>query len=138
MEVNINSDFKWFNKPPKKIPQCDHQALIVDVCIMDGKLMDVDVSGKTPPQSIDTLNFPSIWSANDASSPLQTFYSYNEDDYDYLTKQYPDRLLLIERQNYPEKIDDVLKKHSSSIVHLSHLIKLYLKWRHCLVGITFL
>jgi hypothetical protein len=24
MEVNINSDFKWFNQPPKQVPQCDH------------------------------------------------------------------------------------------------------------------
>jgi hypothetical protein len=60
MEVDINSDFIQFNQPPKKIPQHDHQALIVVVCKGDGSLFDVDVSGKTPPQLRGTLNFPSI------------------------------------------------------------------------------
>ncbi len=96
MDVNINSDFKRFSQPPKKIPQCDHQALIVFVCKLDGNLMDVDVFGKTPPQLIGTLNFPFIWSANVASFLLQNFHCYNEDDYDCLIKQYPNGLLLIQ------------------------------------------
>ncbi len=129
---------KRFNQPSEKIPQCDHLALIVVVCKLGSNLMDVDVSGKTPPQSIGKLNFPSIWSANDASSPLKKFYCYNKDDYDCLTKQYPDGLLLIQGQNYAEQIDDVVKQHSFSIFHLSHLIKLNLKRRQCLVGISFL
>ncbi len=84
------------HQPPKKITQCNHQALIVVLYKLDGNLLDVDVSGKTPLQLKGTLKFPSILSANDESSHLQNLYCYNEDDSDCLTKQYPDGLLLIE------------------------------------------
>jgi hypothetical protein len=124
MEVDISSDFKQFNQPPKQIPQCDHQALIVIVCKLGSNLMDVEVCGKTPPQLRGTLNFPSIWSANEVSSPLQNLYCYNEDDYDYLTKEYPDGFLIIEGQDYVEQIDDDLKQHSSSIFSLNSLDKI--------------
>ncbi len=73
MEVDINSDFQWFNQPQQKITQCDHQALIIVVCKLDVSLLNVDVSGKTPLQLKGTLNLPSIMSANDASSHLQNF-----------------------------------------------------------------
>ncbi len=102
MEVDINSDFKQFNQAPKKVPQRDHWTLIFVVCKLDGSLLDVDVSGKTPPQFRGTLNFPSIWSANKASSPLQNFCCFNEDDHECLTKEYPDGLLLIEGWDYAE------------------------------------
>ncbi len=49
MEVDTSSDFIQFNKPPKKIAQRHHGALIVIVCKEDGSLLDVDVSGKSPP-----------------------------------------------------------------------------------------
>ncbi len=116
MEVDINSDFQRFNQPPKKITQCDHR--------LDGNLLDVDVSGKTPLQLKGTLNFPSISSANDVSSHLQNFYCFNEDDHDCLTKQYSDGLLLIEERDAAEQIDDVLKHHSSSIFSLISLDKI--------------
>ncbi len=60
MDIDINSDLKRFNQPPKKITQHDHWALIVVVCKLDGNLLDVDASGKTPLQLKSTLNFPSI------------------------------------------------------------------------------
>jgi hypothetical protein len=108
MEVDTSSDFIQFNKPPKKIAQRHHQALIVVVCKEDGILLDVDVLGKTPPQLRGTLNFPSILSANELSSSLQHFYCFKEDDHDCLCKAYHDGLLLIEGQDYDEQIDDVL------------------------------
>jgi hypothetical protein len=43
MEVDTSSDFIQFNKPPKKIAQRHHQALIVIVCKEDGSLLDVDI-----------------------------------------------------------------------------------------------
>ncbi len=86
--------------------------------------MDVDVSGKTPPQLRGTLSFLSIWSANEASCPLQNYYCFNEDDHDCFTKAYPDRPLLIEGQDYAEQIDDVLKQHSSSFFSLMSLDKI--------------
>jgi hypothetical protein len=115
MEVDTSSDSIQFNKPPKKIAECHHRALIVIVCKEDGSLLDVDVLGKTPPRLRGTLNFPSILSANKLSSSLQHFYCFKEDDNDCLCKAYPNGLLLIEGQYYDEQIDDVLKHYSSSI-----------------------
>ncbi len=65
MEVDTSSDFIQFNKPLKKVAQHHHRALNVVVCKEDGSLLDVDVSGKTPPRLRGTLNFPSILSANE-------------------------------------------------------------------------
>ena len=45
------------------------------MCKLDGNLMDADVSGKTPPQLIGTLNFPSIWLAKEAKSPSRNVTS---------------------------------------------------------------
>ncbi len=124
MEVDTSSDFIQFNNPPKKIAQRHHQALIVVVCKEDASLLDVDVSGKTPPRLRGTLNFPSIPSANELSSSLQHFYCFKEDDHDCLCKAYPDGLLLIEGQGYDEQIDDVLKHYSLSIFSLISLDKI--------------
>jgi hypothetical protein len=57
-------------------------------------------------------------------SPLQNFYCFNENDHDCLTKASPDRHLLIERQDYAEKIDEVLNQQSSSIFLLMSLDKI--------------
>jgi hypothetical protein len=124
MEVDINSDFIQFNQPPKQIPQWDHQALIVVVCKLNGSLLDVDVSGKTPSQLRGTLNLASIWSATKRHPPPQNFYCFNEDDHDCLTKAYPDRLLLVEGQDYADQIEDVLKQHSSSFFSIMSLDKI--------------
>ncbi len=121
---NSTSYFIEFNKPPQKIFQHHHRALIVVVCKEDGGVLDVGVSGKTPHQLRGNLNFPSIRSANELSSSHQHFYCFEEDDYDSLCEAFPNGLLLKEGQDYAEKNDEVLKQHCLSICSLISLDKI--------------
>ncbi len=123
---NSTSNLIEFHKPPKKIFQKHHRALIVVVCKADGSWLDLDVSGKTPQQLGGKLNLPSILSANELSSSLQHFYCFEEDDYDSLCEAFPNGLILTEGQDYAEQIEEVLKQHSLSNCSLLSLDKIVL------------
>jgi len=89
-----NSDTSRFHNPRKRIPARDQSGLVVVVRSADCQPLSLDQSGKTPSSLKGTLNFGSIASATNMSSPLQDFYCLSTSAHDQLCSAYPDGLEL--------------------------------------------
>ena len=105
------------------IPHKEHRGLTVVVCKLDCFPLDIGVAGTTPTQLKETLNVPSIQSANEGGSSLQHFYCLNETDHDILCSTYKDGLRLEEGRDIAEQIDSVIQEYSSTIFTLVSLEK---------------
>ncbi len=93
------------------------------VCKLDGFSLDIGVSGTTPTQLKETLNVPSIQSANEGGSSLQHFYCLNETNHDILCSTYKDGLLLEDGRDIAEQIDSVIHEYSLTMFTLVSLEK---------------
>jgi hypothetical protein len=106
-EAAILDDVHMWHKPPRRVPANDQSGLIIVVQDDKGMPLSSTAAAETPSPLQDSLNCPSIKSANDISSPLQTFFPILSDEYEALCSMYSDGMSVSD--NYEEEIDKELR-----------------------------
>jgi hypothetical protein len=73
-----SADLYLFHQPPKYIPQSDQLRLVIVVSLDDKEHLPAGLAKKVCPELVGTLNFGSLVSSVDKSSPHQLFYCLSE------------------------------------------------------------
>lgn len=116
-----HEDIRNFHNPPKWRPAHDQQGLVVVVTNLLGESVTPQQTNKIPSTLQSTLNFPSLVSASDPTSPMQKYYCLAETDHNKLNKDYKDGLPVSDK--YEKEIDEVLSSYASNSIELLSLDK---------------
>lgn len=106
-EADILNDIRMWHKPPGKVVAKDQSGLIIVVQDEQGMPLTSTSAAEVPSVLEDTLNCPSIKSANDISSPLQSFFPVSPHEYEVLCSMYSNGMSVSD--NYEEEIDKELR-----------------------------
>ena len=117
-----DEDVRKFYLPSKLIPAHDQLGLVVVVTNQPNEPITPQQAKCIPSQLTSTLNFPSLVSASDTSSPKQKYYCLSEVDHTKLCIEYDDGLSV--RKNYEEEVDRVLSSYSTNDIELLSLDKI--------------
>jgi len=107
-----HEDTKNFHVPPKKVKAHDQLGLVIVIKDSQHNNIKSSFSIGTPSSLKDRLNFGSLGSLSDSTSPLQKFFCLSESNYDKLCQDYRDGLEVGE--DYEATIDCILAEHSSA------------------------
>jgi hypothetical protein len=116
MSSDKSADLYLFHQPPKYIPESNQLGLVIVVSLDDKEHLPARMAKKVCPELVGTLNFGSLVSSVDKSSPHQLFYCLSEAMYNKIMNDYPNGIFV---GNDPrQKIDDLLSSYSSSTTML--------------------